>query len=73
MNTVGRYRGHPYRHVRVRVVFPHAETNPLLWVAYVPDSSGWHDSDVFGWYDTRRAMEADIDDAVLDELLAEAE
>jgi len=62
MNTVGRYRGHPYRHVRVRVVFPHAETNPLLWVAYTPDRS-----DVLGWYDTRRAMEADID-AMLDEL-----
>jgi hypothetical protein len=62
MNTVGRYRGHWFEHVHVRVVFPTAETNPLLWVVFRPDRS-----DVLGWYDTRRAMEADID-AILDEL-----
>jgi hypothetical protein len=62
MSTVGRYRGYSFTHCRIRVFLAGAETNPLLWITHTPDRS-----DVLGWYDTRRAMEADID-AMLDEL-----
>lgn len=56
-STVGRYRGCRFARCRVRVVFPHAEKNPLLWVAWTPDRT-----DVICWVDTKREMEAAVDE-----------